>query len=113
LPSGGHRRRYSFGSEFFLHNRPHYFFAFFPPDFLPPEDLEAEDFFEEPPLDLLAEDFVDPPLDFFAEEDFPPFLGFWSWAGAPPPLGAEGGATGGGGGGDGLEMVRVATCRPW
>jgi hypothetical protein len=63
-------------------------------------------------LDLLAEDFVDPPPDFFTEEDFPPFLGFWSWAGAPPPLGAEGGATAGGGGG-GLEMVRVATCRPW
>jgi hypothetical protein len=82
----------------------YFFFAFFAADFLPPEDWDAEDFFEEPPLDLLAEDLVDPPLDFFAEEDFPPFLGFWSWAGAPPPLGAEGGATAGGGGG-GLETL--------
>ncbi len=91
----------------------YFFFAFFAADFLPPEDWDAEDFFEEPPLDLLAEVFVDPPLDLFAEEDFPPFLGF-SAAGLlpPPPLGAEGGATAGGGGG-GLEMVRVATCRPW
>jgi hypothetical protein len=54
---------------------------------LPPEDLEAEDFFEEPPLDLMAEDFVDPPLDFFAEEDLPllpPFLDFCTWGALPP-----------------------------
>ena len=67
---------------------PNYFFDFLlPPDFFLPEDLEAEDFFEEPPLDFVAEDFVDPPLDFFAEGEFPPFLCFWTWAGAALTLG--------------------------
>jgi hypothetical protein len=32
----------------------HFFFAFFPPDFLPPEDLGAADFLEAAPLDFLA-----------------------------------------------------------
>ncbi len=53
-----------------------YFFFFFPPDFLLPEDLEADDFLESPPA-------------FFAEEafPFPPFLAF-SAGGLPPPDGA-------------------------
>ncbi len=53
-----------------------FYFFFFPPDLLPPEDLDAEDFLEPPPA-------------FFAEEDlpFPPFLAF-SVGGLPPPDGA-------------------------
>ena len=85
------------------------FFLFFPPDFL--ESPLLLDFFS----DLLLDDFLleaDFALSFLLEP-FLPFFGF-SAAGLlpPPPLGAEGGATAGGGGG-GLEMVRVATCRPW
>ena len=70
----------------------------FPPDFLPPEDLDAEDFLDDPPLDLLAEDFFDPELAFDADPEFDflaeepdllplPFLDF-SAAGLPPPDGA-------------------------
>lgn len=51
-------------------------FFFFPPDFLPPEDLEAADFLDAEPLDFLAEDLP-----------FPPFFDFWTWAGPPPPDG--------------------------
>ena len=43
-----------------------YFFFFFPPDFLPPEDLEAADFLEAELLEFLAEDLA------------PPFFGFWT-----------------------------------
>lgn len=56
----------------FVHCNDYPFFFFFPPDFLLPEDLDADDFLEPPPA-------------FFAEEDLPPFLDFWTWAGPPPP----------------------------
>ncbi len=59
-----------------------YFVFFFPPDFLPPADLEAADFLE------------DPLPDFFAEDLPPPFFDFFTSPPPPPPLGAEGGATG-------------------
>lgn len=91
---------------------------------LPPEDLDAEDFLDDPPLDFLAEGLVDPELAFDAEPEFDflaeepdllplPFLDF-SAAGLPPPDGAppppllidEAG-------GGGLEIIMVATCRPW
>jgi hypothetical protein len=68
---------------------PNYFFDFLlPPDFFLLDDLEALSFFEDPPLDFLAEDFLealvfladdflDPPLDLLAEDDLPlPFLDF-------------------------------------
>jgi hypothetical protein len=51
----------------------YFFFAFFPPVFLPTEDFEAGDFFDDPLLDFLAEAFP------------PPFLGFWTWPPPPPP----------------------------
>ena len=63
-----------------------FFLPFFAPDLFPPEDLLAEDFFKEPPLDFFAEDdlpaeafFEEPPPDFLAAEDLPllpPFLDF-------------------------------------
>ena len=52
----------------------HFFFGFFPPDFLLPASLDAADFLEAAPLDFLA-------------EDLPPFFAFGA-AGYPPPDGA-------------------------
>jgi len=92
----------------------HFFFDFFPPDFLesPPPLL---DFL----FDFLLEDFLS--LLTFLSEDMwsfcflsDPFLPFFAFSGSPPPPdGAPPPPPPEDGGGGGLEMVIVSTWRPW
>ena len=87
---GAARREFSFGG----HRPPlqrrksclaYFFFDFLVPDFFPPEDLDADDFFA-----LLPESDFDLAFPDFEAEDFLaplPFLDGWTCE-EPPPLGA-------------------------